>query len=202
MKPFDPNTAKHGDELFYCGNKAYYIGRSVKDESRSVIEWEKNMSDVYPLGLVENALIQVPANPNINLSTQTEKESKIMSGEIVQFQNSDLFKPVLTTDDIVSRHHEIAKAVNAILVDGTDYGVIEGTSDKPVLLKAGAEKLLKLFGLIPRFVEVSSTVDFDKMFFYYRYRCELYRYFPDLGEVKVADAEGSCNSKEKRYRWR
>ena len=61
MKPFDPETAKHGDELFYCGNKAYYIGRSVKDESRSVIEWEKNMSDVYPLGLVENALIQVPA---------------------------------------------------------------------------------------------------------------------------------------------
>ena len=74
-----------------------------------------------------------------------------------------------------------------------DYGVIPGTK-KPTLLKAGAEKLCRLFSLRPHIQLLDSVVDFDKPLFYFHYRCSLYR-----GVEMVGEADGCCNSKEKKY---
>ena len=74
-----------------------------------------------------------------------------------------------------------------------DYGVIPGTK-KPTLLKAGAEKLCRLFSLRPHIQLLDSVVDFDKPLFYFHYRCSLYR-----GVEMVGEADGCCNSREKKY---
>lgn len=76
-----------------------------------------------------------------------------------------------------------------------DYGIIPGTK-KPSLWQPGAEKLANLFGLTPTFTLVKEVEDFEKGFFYYKYRCTLTHF--GTGKT-VGDAERSCNSKEKKY---
>lgn len=88
------------------------------------------------------------------------------------------------------------------MVRGTDYGVIPGTNTKPTLLKPGAEKLCRLFGLSADIKLVYSVEDFTgkehgEPLFYYRYRCIL-----TWQEQLIATCEGSCNSWEKKYRYR
>lgn len=104
--------------------------------------------------------------------------------------------PVLSIQEAVSRWNQLVEFTSTIMRQGVDYGVIPGT-DKPTLLKPGAEKLCTLFGLLPQFEPVETIKDWDKGFFYFHYRCNLTR-----NGVVVASGEGSCNTKEKKYRWR
>lgn len=128
-----------------------------------------------------------------------------MSNEIVQYSGSgsDVFMPIMSIDTAVSRYNSVVGFVKKLMVEGTDYGKIPGTGDKPVLLKPGAEKLSTLFGLAPVFVASEVIEDwtgkgFDgEPMFYYRYKCELYR-----GGTLIATSEGSCNSRESKYRYR
>lgn len=59
------------------------------------------------------------------------------------------------------------------------------------------------FGLSKRFEIIDRVEDWtgkdhdDEPFFYYLYRCSLYR-----GELLVAESDGSCNSWEVKYRYR
>lgn len=104
--------------------------------------------------------------------------------------------PALTLDQAKQRYDDMVRFVHAILRKDIDYGVIPGT-DKPSLLKPGAEKLTTFFGLRPKFICLDRTEDWDKGFFYYRYECQLWR-----DDIMIANGEGSCNSLEKKYRWR
>lgn len=123
--------------------------------------------------------------------------------EIVQYNNHEMFMPVMNIDMAVQRHQSIVSFYQKLMVLGTDYGKVPGTGDKPVLLKPGAEKLATLFGLTPVFVASEVIEDwtgkaFDgEPMFYYRYKCELYR-----GGTLIATSEGSCNSRESKYRYR
>src|SRR5262245_13119034 len=92
---------------------------------------------------------------------------------------------------------ELEAFKKSIMVAGTDYGTIPGTV-RPTLLKPGAEKLALAFGLTPRF-SMSKIEDWVAGFFYYECTCELIS--RRTGEP-VANAIGSANSKEPRYRWR
>jgi hypothetical protein len=91
----------------------------------------------------------------------------------------------------------------ALMVKGRDYGKIPYAGDKPTLLKPGAEKLTSLFGLAPHFDIVERELDFagtnhdGEPFFFMQYRCTLYR-----GDMPVGQGVGSCNSWEKKYRFR
>jgi hypothetical protein len=111
--------------------------------------------------------------------------------------------PVLAIEDALARRQAIVEFTAKVMVEGHDYGQIPGTNQKNVLLKAGAEKLNTLFGLSPYFEIVESETDWtgdhhnDEPFFYYHYRCILKR-----GELVVGMGEGSCNSWEKKYRYR
>src|SRR5262245_33083353 len=93
---------------------------------------------------------------------------------------------------------ELEAFKKSIMKAGTDYGVIPGTV-RPTLLKPGAEKLALAFGLTPRFVTSSKIEDWTAGFFFYEVTCELIS--RRTGEP-VANAIGSANSKEPRYRWR
>ena len=103
----------------------------------------------------------------------------------------------LSVDVMRSRYETIKRLAEEIMVEGKDYGVIPGT-DKPVLLKPGAEKLGAAFGLVTSFDVTGKIEDWERGFFYYDVTCTL---CTRDGHV-VASASGSCNTKEPRYRYR
>lgn len=86
--------------------------------------------------------------------------------------------------------------VQSTLKQGHDYDTIPGTQ-KPTLLKPGAEKILMLMGLTSEYEIVEKVEDYEKEVFAYTIRCILSK-----GDYKIAEGLGSCNSKEDKYRWR
>jgi len=105
--------------------------------------------------------------------------------------------PVLTIQDAVSRYNAVIEFTRLVMKPEKDFGTIPGT-DKPTLLKPGAEKLCSLFGLAPTFEIVDKITDFDKPMFYLQYRCNL---LSSDGRF-MGSGIGSCNSHEKKYRYR
>jgi hypothetical protein len=102
----------------------------------------------------------------------------------------------------LSTIHETMKKISQMqaLVQNTlkkdhDYGVIPGTK-KPTLLKPGAEKICMLFGLTPQYEFLQVIEDYTREFFSYDLKCTLIK-----NSSPVAQGVGSCNSKEKRYRY-
>jgi len=85
------------------------------------------------------------------------------------------------------------KVIQQTLRQNHDYGIVPGT-DKPTLLKPGAEKILMMMGLRSEFEIVDSTRDFEKGFFQYQVRCKLFK-----GDLLITEGLGSCNTKEKKY---
>ena len=101
-------------------------------------------------------------------------------------------------DSIASTMAKIQQMQNVVqktLKKGHDFGEVPGTS-KPTLLKPGGEKICMLFGLNPEYEFLQTTEDYDKEFFSYNIRCTLFR-----NGQPVAQGVGSCNSKEKKYRY-
>src|SRR5262249_49394910 len=80
--------------------------------------------------------------------------------------------------------------------DGVHYGKIPGV-DKPTLLKPGAEKLLVLFRLAPEYK--SEKIWHDDGHLTVIVNCTL-RHIPT--DLKVAEGEGMCTTRESRYAWR
>lgn len=88
---------------------------------------------------------------------------------------------------------QFQQVVQSQLKQNYDYGVIPGTQ-KPTLLKPGAEKILMLLGLRSEFEIADSTRDFEAGFFQYQVRAKLYR-----GEVLITEGLGAANNRERRY---
>ena len=116
--------------------------------------------------------------------------------------------PVYSIDVAIARRNAILDFTRKVMVQDTDFGAIPGTGkgDKPgknVLLKPGAEKLVSLFGLTPKFTIVKSVEDWTgadhagEPFFEYISKCSLYK-----GDMLIAEGQGSCNSWESKYRYR
>lgn len=102
----------------------------------------------------------------------------------------------MNMESALARYNATLDFTKRIMKSGKDYGIIPGT-DKPTLLKPGAEKLCAFFGLSVDYVEVEKVVDWEKGLFFYSYKAVLGRH----GNL-VATGIGSCNSYEKKYRWR
>jgi len=112
------------------------------------------------------------------------------------------FMPAMSIELAVERYGAVTEFVSRVLRRDVDYGVIPGT-EKRTLLKPGAEKLTTFFGLSTRFQLLERIEDWTgerhggEPFFYYLYRCQLYR-----GDLLIAEGDGSCNARESKYRWR
>jgi predicted RNA-binding Zn-ribbon protein involved in translation (DUF1610 family) len=116
---------------------------------------------------------------------------------------SSFIAPVAGVQTALLRYQAQKEFIDGVLRSGVDFGEPFPGSDKPSLKKPGAEKMASFFGLMPRFEDVQTVEDWmgeqhgSEPFFYYRQKCNLYR-----GDLLVASADGSCNSWEKKYRYR
>jgi len=82
----------------------------------------------------------------------------------------------------------------SILKPELDFGIIPGTP-KPSLYKPGAEKLRFVYGLGAEFDCIDKTVDLDRPFIDYSYRCTIKS---KTGQI-LSQCEGSCNSLEPKF---
>ena len=91
---------------------------------------------------------------------------------------------------------QLDQLYRGIMQEGVDYGKIPGT-DKPTLLKSGAELLRLRAKLAPSFTINNAGTDLKAGIFNYEVSCKLYR----DGDL-VGEGVGSCNSLEGKYRFR
>src|ERR687884_368468 len=135
------------------------------------------------------------------MAEKTVEMDELTTGALAPVDRS-LFMPAMSIELAVERYNTITEFVSRVLRRDIDYGMIPGT-DKLTLLKPGAEKLTTFFGLSTHFQLIERIEDWTgesyggEPFFYYLYRCQLYR-----GDLLIAEADGSCNSRETKYRWR
>lgn len=110
--------------------------------------------------------------------------------------------PVMDIQTALLRRNQMVEFVQDIMKEGQDYGRIPGV-DKNTLLKPGAEKLTTFFGLRITFELVDKTEDWTgtahggEAFFHYHYTAQAWK-----GDALIAEADGSCNSWEAKYRYR
>jgi hypothetical protein len=101
---------------------------------------------------------------------------------------------------IKQRYEMLARIHKELMKKDVHYGKIPGT-DKPTLLKAGAEMLCALFQLESEDNQVAHIEDWDnpeEPFIMYRIR---YRVTDASGRTRGV-SEGICHTKEKKYRYR
>lgn len=121
---------------------------------------------------------------------------------IVKPDEQGWLAPAVSIEMALARYQMMKEFIAGVLVENIDYGKVPGT-DKDTLLKPGAEKLKSFFGLQHDFVTLEKELDWTgethggESFFYFHYTCNLYK-----NGVKVGSGEGSCNSREKKYRYR
>lgn len=115
----------------------------------------------------------------------------------------DVFvEPMVTADQFQSVYQEMVNFIRKNLRVDHDYGAVPGIV-KPFLWLPGAEKLLKFFGLNFIWEPISSIEDFfgvdheGEPFFYYSFKGSILKH----GQV-IVQSIGSCNSWEKKYRFR
>jgi len=153
-----------------------------------------------------------PMAPELAIQTnnQHQRQDSAPTAEIVlapahpiDFSTKDsAFLPAMSMEVALARRAAIVEFTRRIMVRDKDFGEIPGTN-KPTLLKPGAEKLCNFFGLEPEFTPIVEDIDWTgaqhggEVFCYSRYRCRLLR----EGRV-VGVGEGSCNSWEAKYRYR
>lgn len=91
-------------------------------------------------------------------------------------------------------YKEFGQFTQSILKSDIDYGIIPGCQ-KPSLLKPGAEKLRFVYGLGVEFQPIEATVDLDRLFVDYTYRCIIKS---KQGQI-LSQCEGNCNSMEAKF---
>jgi len=89
--------------------------------------------------------------------------------------------------------HAFQTVIQQAVKPGHDIGIIPGTN-KPTLLKPGAEKIVMMMGLSSRYEIMDKVEDYEKGFFSYNIRCTLSRQGFD-----ICEGVGNCNSRESKY---
>lgn len=103
----------------------------------------------------------------------------------------------ISLEEVEERMNLLQEFIKNHMKKGEDYGEIPGIT-KPTLLKSGAEKLCDVYGF-SKLVEVKNRVeDWEKGFFHYEVEVSLINKKTGLIE---AQGVGSCNSKERKYRY-
>jgi len=128
-----------------------------------------------------------------------------MSVEIVPAEYQQIEPEVNTPQEMALRLADMKQRLSLVqtffkevMVRDQDYGIIPGT-DKPTLLKPGAEKLCEFYGFAITVKKLEETA--DRQTGYYRAIVTVALVSKRTGAT-VAEGVGEANTLEGRYRWR
>lgn len=99
-----------------------------------------------------------------------------------------------------SRIAQLQQFIKDYMVPGEDYGKIEGIN-KPILLKPGAEKLCDVYGLAVGAPIIKQTRDDSRTPVYLHYEV-ITPLMSRIDGTVLMHGVGSCNSYEKKYKYR
>ena len=103
--------------------------------------------------------------------------------------------PERSVEELIAQVKKIQQVQEAVMKEGEHYGVIPGTN-KPTLLKPGAEKLAFVFRLDPQY---DSADTYDGNHLTVKSKCTLWHIGSGL---RMGSGEGSCSTKETKYAFR
>ena len=130
--------------------------------------------------------------------------SEVLEGEVVGEHTTDIAErhsapltvtPQVQAGELVKRLDVIRDAMNTAMKKDVDYGVIPGTN-KPALLKPGAEKLSVLFQLD---VQITNEKAWDGDHLTVNSRATVFH--APTGS-RLGFGEGMCSTREAKYAWR
>lgn len=102
----------------------------------------------------------------------------------------------MTLEAVQGQVAQIQELMKTVMIDNQHYGKIPGCGDKPTLLKAGAEKIMLTFRLVPE-----TKIDvLDLPGGHREYRAET-RIFTQTG-VFLGNGVGTASTMESKYRFR
>jgi hypothetical protein len=106
---------------------------------------------------------------------------------------------VMTPDDARALDEQVRRCTEAVLREGTDYGVIPGTNGEKTLWRPGAQKLLQWFGLGYSCDRIEVERDDDGRKHGITYKCTVARRLPD-GTLDIkATCEGTADYDETKF---
>ena len=116
-----------------------------------------------------------------------------MSNEVMVYEGAPA---PLSVGNVRAQVNLIQEVMREIMVKDEHYGVIPGTGKKPSLLKAGAEKLIFTFRLVPDIEE--TVIDLGKGHREYRVKVRMY----SQNQILLGVGIGSCTTMEGKFRFR
>jgi hypothetical protein len=120
-----------------------------------------------------------------------------MNDELVKVESQPLaLRHELSVEEVLARIHKVHQTMDKAMVDGHHYGKIPGT-DKPTLLKPGAELLNVMFRLDPQY-ETADRVE-EGGHLTVTSTCTLW-HIP-TGQ-RWGSGQGSCSTHESKYAYR
>jgi len=130
-----------------------------------------------------------------------EKNEIQVLNEVQEIKSVDILPTNLEIEIRKAKQQRAAleKLFSELLVQGTDFDRVPGT-DKPTLLKSGAELLCQIFHLAPGKVDIiQATEDFETGTFSYMVGVPVIH--RETG-ILITYGIGAANSKEPKYRYR
>lgn len=94
---------------------------------------------------------------------------------------------------VMNKINQFQQVIKAQLHPKIDFGIIPGT-EKPTLLKPGAEKILMLLGVSSTYEILEDVHDYEKGFFAYTVKCVLAK-----EGIIITEGLGHCNSRERKF---
>ena len=142
--------------------------------------------------------------PTIEQTTEQEAEIMAKDTDVIQLRPQTDNLPaaldaaphfVVTFAEAKHRLQQLQQFISEFMKPGVDYGIVPGT-DKPTLLKPGAEKLCEIYGF-SKWVEIlHQTEDYDRPLFAYTVKVRLASKTEGFTE---AEGVGAANSREKKF---
>ena len=103
----------------------------------------------------------------------------------------------LSVDAVLGRLSNIEELMRRAMRPGVDYGQIPGTSSRPTLLKAGAEKLCLMFRFAPRY-KTERRYSSDDAHLTVESVCQIYA----CDGMLLGEASAVCSTRESKYAYR
>lgn len=175
-------SANHGSAVPVASKQSTRTPSTKKSVSTKAATTAPVTKDVAPV-------VTVPAQIEPKPLPMVDQETKPVTGTAKKPTTRKT--KTATVIPIDSIEVVVAKHLKAKL----DFDTISGCGRKPVLLKAGAEKLAEIYGLRTTSKVINRVERFDQLFVLYEVQTTVY----DADGNIVAEGIGSCNTKERRY---